>query len=156
MTKILFVCHGNICRSPMAEFIFKNMLKDAGLEEQFEISSAGTSNDEVINGVGNSVYPNAKAKLAEYGISTGDKRARQINNSDYDNFDLLIALDHNNYRHMQRKYNNDPKNKIHLLLDFAGENRDVADPWYTRDFDTAYDDIYEGCKALLDELQVSN
>ena len=146
MIKILFVCHGNICRSPMAEFVMKKLVKDARLSDKFEIESAATSTEEI----GNPVYPPAKRKLAEHGIGCAGKTARQINVGDYKKFDLLIGMDSANIRNMTRICGGDPENKIKLLLNYAGLNRDVADPWYTGDFDATWNDVLKGCSALLE------
>ena len=147
MIKILFVCHGNICRSPMAEFVMKKLVEDAGLSDKFKIESAATSTEEI----GNPVYPPAKRKLAEHGISCAGKTARQMNKGDYAKFDLLIGMDSANIRNMTHICGGDPENKIKLLLNYAGLNRDVADPWYTGDFDATWNDVTKGCKALLSE-----
>ena len=148
MIKILFVCHGNICRSPMAEFVMKKLVTDAGLSDKFEIESAATSTEEI----GNPVYPPAKRKLAEHGIACAGKTARQMNAGDYKKFDLLIGMDSANIRNMTRICGGDPENKIKLLLNYAGLNRDVADPWYTGDFDATWNDVLKGCTALLKDL----
>ena len=144
MTKILFVCLGNICRSPMAEFVMKDFVKKAGMSEQFLIESAGTSR------AGGPVYPPAKQKLAEHGISCKGKTSRQLQKGDYDAYDLLIGMDYGNLRNMRRICGGDPKGKMHLLLDFTDHPRDIADPWYTDDFDTAWKDIAAGCHSLLE------
>ncbi len=149
MKKILFVCHGNICRSPMAEFVMKKLVADAGLSDKFEIESAATSTEEI----GNPVYPPAKRKLAEHGIGCAGKTARQMNKGDYAKFDLLIGMDSANIRNMTRICGGDPEDKIKLLLNYAGLNRDVADPWYTGDFDATWNDVTKGCKALLESLE---
>lgn len=149
MTKILFVCHGNICRSPMAEFVMKDLVKKAGMEKQFHIASAATSTEEI----GNPVYQPARRKLAEHGISCSGKTARQLKKHDYDQFDLLIGMDKANLRNMRRICGGDCDGKIHLLLEFAGRpEADVADPWYTDDFDAAWRDVYAGCQGLLNSL----
>lgn len=149
MTKILFVCHGNICRSPMAEFVMKDLVKKAGMEKQFHIASAATSTEEI----GNPVYPPARRKLAEHGISCSGKTARQLKKHDYDQFDLLIGMDKANLRNMRRICGGDCDGKIHLLWEFAGRpEADVADPWYTDDFDAAWRDVYAGCQGLLNSL----
>ncbi|MBQ6215069.1 MAG: low molecular weight phosphotyrosine protein phosphatase [Oscillospiraceae bacterium] len=150
MTKILFVCHGNICRSPMAEFVMKDLVEKAGLEDRFCIESAATSTEEIWNGIGNPVYPPAKRKLDEHGISCEGKRARQITKQDYNRFDLIIGMDRANLRNINRITGRD--DKTHLIMEYAGKNRDVADPWYTGDFDATWDDVMEGCKALLNNL----
>ena len=136
--RILFVCHGNICRSPMAEFIFLDMVRRVGLADQFEIASAATSREEIWHGKGNPVYPPAKAELAVHGLS-------------YDYYDLLLAMDGNNVRNLHRMLGGDPQHKIKKLLDYA-HGGDVADPWYSRDFARAYRDIATGCRALLTAL----
>lgn len=148
MTKILFICHGNICRSPMAEFVMRDMVNKAGLSDKFEIASAATSTEEI----GNSVYPPVKRLLADHGISYNGKTARQLTKKDYDNYDLLIGMDSANYRNINRICSGDKQNKIHLLMDFTDSPHDVADPWYTRNFDATWNDVNEGCKALLDKL----
>ena len=145
MIKILFVCHGNICRSPMAEFVMKDMVKKAGLEKAFYIESAATSTEEI----GNPVYPPARKKLAEHGISCAGKTARQLRSRDYAEYDLLIGMDQANLRNMRRICGGDPEGKVSLLLDFTAHPRSVADPWYTRDFATTEKEIDEGCRALL-------
>ena len=149
MIKILFICHGNICRSPMAEFIMKDIVEKAGLSDQFHIASAATSTEEIWNGVGNPVYPPAREKLAEHGIGCAGKRAVQLASSDYGKYDYLIGMDSANIRNMRRMLGSDPEGKIHKLLSFAGSDRDISDPWYTGDFDATYRDVTEGCEALL-------
>ena len=153
MINVLFVCWGNICRSPMAEFIFKDMVKKAGLEKEFHIESRATHTDEIWNGKGNPVYPPAKAKLAEHGISCEGKRAELLTKQDYKDFDYIIGMDDLNARWMPRILGGDPEGKIHLLLDFTDNPRGVADPWYTRDFDATYRDVVEGCTAFLEHLK---
>ena len=145
MTKILFVCHGNICRSPMAEFIMKDLVKKAGLEDQFQIASAATSTEEI----GNPVYPPARRKLAEHGISCAGKTARQLTKADYTRNDLLIGMDRANISNMNRICGGDPDGKIKLLLSYTDHSGDVADPWYTGDFDATWRDVMEGCQGLL-------
>lgn len=153
LIRILFVCHGNICRSPMAEFIMKDLVKKAGLEDQFYIASAATSTEEIYNGVGNPVYPPARAKLKSHGIDCSGKRAVQVTRKDYDKYDYIICMDHNNLRNLRRIFGQDKDGKISLLLDYAGrKGESIADPWYTEDFDTVYDDILEGCKGLLEHI----
>ena len=149
MTKILFICHGNICRSPMAEFVMKDLVRQAGLEAQFHIESAATSTEEI----GNPVYPPARRKLAEHGIGCAGKTARQLNRADYGAYDLLIGMDRANLRSMERICGGDPQGKLRLLLSFTGRPGDVADPWYTGDFERAWQDILEGCEGLLAHLQ---
>ena len=151
--KVLMVCHGNICRSPMAEFVFKDMVTRAGLSEQFMIASAATSTEEIWNGVGNPVYPPAKKELARHGISCEGKRARQLTRSDYTQYDYLIGMDSANIRNMLRMLGGDPEGKISKLLSFAGLDRDISDPWYTGDFEQTYEDVVLGCKALLEQIQ---
>lgn len=148
MIKILFVCHGNICRSPMAEFIMKNLVQKAGLESQFEIASAATSTEEI----GNPVYPPARRKLAEHGIACSGKTARQLKSSDYERYDLLIGMDNANLRNMRRICGGDASGKIHLLMDYTGRPGEVADPWYTGDFESTWRDVLEGCRCLLKQL----
>lgn len=155
MIKILFVCHGNICRSPMAEFVMKDLLAQAGLSHQFTIASAATSTEEIWNGVGNPVYPPARKKLAEHGISCEGKRAVQLTRADYDKYDYLIGMDRANIRNMTRMCGGDPEHKISFLLSWAGAERDIADPWYSGDFDATYEDVLEGCQALLETLRRS-
>ena len=149
MPKILFVCHGNICRSPMAEFVMKRLVEEAGRANEFEIASAATSTEEI----GNPVYPPARRKLAEHGIRCDGKTARQLRRSDYDHYDLLIGMDQYNLRNMQRMCGGDPDGKIHLLLDYTDRPGDVADPWYTDNFDATWRDCMEGCTALLETLK---
>ena len=148
MTRILFICLGNICRSPMAEFVMKDMVRKAGAADQFEIASAATSREEV----GNPVYPPARQKLAEHGISCKGKTARQLCAEDYSYYDLLIGMEKVNLRSMQRICGGDPEGKMHLLLDGTANPHDVADPWYTGDFDAAWHDIEIGCRSLLEKL----
>ncbi len=148
MKSILFICHGNICRSPMAEFVMKKYVRDAGLEKEFYIESAATSREEL----GNPVYPPARRELEAHGISCSGKFARQVTPEDYGRFDLLICMDRANVRNTQRVTGPDKDNKIKLLLDYANIPRDVADPWYTGDFSTTWHDVTLGCRALLDTL----
>ena len=148
MKKILYVCHGNICRSPMAEFVMKDLVKKAGLASQFHIESAATSREEI----GNPVYPPAQRKLAEHGISCDGHAARQLTNADYENYDLLIGMDSANLRNMHRICGGDPDGKLHLLMDYTDRPGDVADPWYTGDFEATWQDALAGCQGLLKEL----
>ena len=148
MTKILFVCHGNICRSPMAEFVMKDLVKKAGLESQFQVVSAATSTEEI----GNPVYPPARRKLAEHGISCTGKTARQLTKTDYAQYDLLIGMDRANIRNMNRICGGDPDGKIKLLLSYTDRPGDVADPWYTGDFDATWRDVMESCQGLLKSI----
>ena len=150
MIKILFVCHGNICRSPMGEFILKDLAAKAGLEDRFHIESAATSTEEI----GNPVYPPARQKLAQHGIDCAGKTARQLTAADYGRFDLLLGMDRANIRNMTRICGGDPQGKIHLLMEYAGHpGREVADPWYTGDFDAAWDDVLAGCQGLLRKIE---
>ena len=147
--KVLFICHGNICRSPLAEFVMKDLAAKAGLAERLEIASAATSTEEI----GNPVYPPAQRKLAEHGIGCAGKTARQMTRRDYEAYDYLIAMDRNNLRNMQRFVGSDPAGKVSLLMDHTTRPGDVADPWYTGDFDATWRDVTEGCAALLEELK---
>lgn len=146
--RILFVCHGNICRSPMAEFVMKNLVEKAGVAQQFLIESAATSTEEI----GNSVYPPARRKLAEHGISCQGKTARQMTRLDYGRYDLLIGMDSWNIRNMRAISGGDPEGKIRMLMDYTNRPGDVADPWYTGDFEATWRDVLEGCEALLSQL----
>lgn len=148
-TKILFVCHGNICRSPMAEFIMKDLVEKAGKSRKYEIASAATSTEEI----GNSVYPPARQKLAEHGISCKGKTARQITRADYSYYDLIIGMDTYNMRNMLRCFGGDDEGKVHKLMDFTSRKGDVADPWYTGNFDATWRDCLEGCTELLKSLE---
>ena len=145
MTRILFICHGNICRSPMAEFVMKDLVKKAGLEHQFEIASAAVSREEL----GNPVYPPARQMLAQHGIRCDGKTARQVTAADYEKYDHLVCMDRSNLRLLDRIIGSDPEGKVSLLLDHAGIHRDVADPWYTGDFEATWNDVLTGCTALL-------
>ena len=145
MKKIIFVCLGNICRSPMAEFVMKDRVEKAGLSHEFEIASAATSTYEI----GNPVYPPARQKLAEHGIDCKGKTARQITKRDYDYYDYIVAMDQSNIRNLKNMLSNDPQGKISLLMDYTSRPADVADPWYTGDFQATWDDVSEGCEALL-------
>lgn len=142
---VLFVCHGNICRSPMAEFVFRDLVEKRGLADRFSIESAATSNEEI----GNPVHHGTVKRLAQEGIRCAGKHARRITAADYDTFDVIVGMDEANMRSMLRTWKNDPAGKVHKMMEFAGATRDVADPWYTGDFDATYDDIYEGCLGLL-------
>lgn len=145
--KILFVCHGNICRSPMAEFVMRDMIKRCGLDGKIVTASAATSTEEI----GNPVHSGTRRKLREHSISTDGKYAVQLTKSDYDKYDYLIGMDSANIRNMKRITGGDEK--IIRLLDLTDEPRDVADPWYTGDFDTTYNDVVKGCKVLLEKLE---
>lgn len=148
MIKILFICHGNICRSPMAEYVLKDMVRKRGLENCFEIASAATSREEI----GNGIHYGTRQKMAEVGIPTDNRVARQMTREDYEKYDYLIGMDSMNRRNMLRILGNDPDKKVCLLLDFSKHPRDIADPWYTGNFDRTYDDIVEGCEDFLDML----
>lgn len=145
MIKILFVCHGNICRSPMAEFVMKDMVRKAGLETRFVIESKAARRDEL----GNDTHYGTKAKLRQMGVPFAKRRATLLDRSDYDAYDYLIGMDEENMRDMLRLFGGDPNGKIYKLLRFADEDRDVADPWYTGNFDETYEDVLKGCTALL-------
>ena len=147
MIRILFVCHGNICRSPMAEFVMKELVRREGLQAQIQVASAATSTEEI----GNPVYPPAREKLRQHGIGCQGKRAVQLRRADYDRYDYLIGMDRWNLRNMLRIVGRDPEGKLRPLL----PDREVADPWYTGDFDATWNDVLEGCQALLDELRRS-
>ena len=149
MIKILFICHGNICRSPICEFVFKDMVEREGLAGQFYIESRATHTDEIWGDVGNPVYPPAKKKLAEHGLSCEGKRAQLLEYSEYGKYDYFIGMDSENLHAMKRILRGDPDGKVSLLLDYTDWPRSVADPWYTRDFETTYRDVVEGCTALL-------
>ena len=144
-TYILFVCHGNICRSPMAEFVMKDMVRKAGLETRFVIESKAARRDEL----GNDTHYGTKAKLRQMGVPFAKRRATLLDRSDYDAYDYLIGMDEENMRDMLRLFGGDPNGKIYKLLRFADEDRDVADPWYTGNFDETYEDVLKGCTALL-------
>lgn len=154
MIKVLFICHGNICRSPMAEFILKDMTRTRGIDSDFFIASAATSTEEIWGDIGNPVYPPAREKLAEHGISCKGKRAVQVKRSDYDAYDYLICMDTNNLRNLARIIGKDPQKKVSLLLDYTDrKGASIADPWYTGNFDITYDDIVEGCEGFLRYLK---
>ena len=152
MTRILFICHGNICRSPMAEFVFKDLARRRGVSDRFFVASAATSTEEIICGVGNAVYPPARAELKKHGITCEGKRAVQLQKSDYNKYDLLLAMDEKNLYWIDRILGGDPEGKVKKLLSFAGRDGDIADPWYTGCFDATYRDVLEGCEALLTAL----
>ncbi|MDY3250597.1 MAG: low molecular weight protein-tyrosine-phosphatase [Candidatus Choladocola sp.] len=152
MIKVLFICHGNICRSPLAMFLFRDIVRKEGMQEQFVIDSAATSMEEI----GNPIYPLAKRKLKEHGITAEGHRARRMERSDYQKYDYLIGMEQFNIRNMMRILGSDPQHKVYRLLDFGNRPRDIDDPWYTGDFETAYRDILEGCEALLAEILRKN
>ena len=149
MKRILFVCHGNICRSPMAEFVMKDLVGKAGRSGDYYIESAATSAEEL----GNSVYPPARRKLAEHGIACSGKTARQMTRGDYDRFDLLVGMDQWNIRNMTRICGGDPQGKIRMLMDYTDRRGDVADPWYTGDFEATWQDVLLGCRCLMEEIE---
>lgn len=153
MISVLFVCHGNICRSPMAEFIFKDIVGRRNLGDQFYIASAATSTEEIWNGTGNPVYPPAREELAKHGISCEGKRAVQLQKSDYGKYDYILGMDARNKKNMLRILCSDPEKKVHLLLDYSDNPRDIADPWYTGNFRLTYEDILEGCQSFLTYLE---
>ena len=159
MIKILFVCHGNICRSTMAEFVMKDIVNKQGLSDAFHIESSATHTDEIWNGVGSPVYPPARAKLREHGIGTPDnelgvsaKRARLTSRTDYDKFDYIIGMDSANMRNLSSLFGGDPDHKLYKMLDFADRDGDVADPWYTGNFDATWRDVSEGCHGLFRQI----
>lgn len=152
MIKILFICHGNICRSPMAEFVMRDMVTKRGLGGQFYIASSATSREEI----GNPVHPGTRKKLKELGISTAGKYAVQLKKKDYQEYDYLIGMDEWNIRNILRIVGSDPQGKVHKLLEFAGSGRDIADPWYTGNFEVTYEDIREGCEGLLSHILREN
>lgn len=149
MHKILFICHGNICRSPMAEFLLKDIVNKRGLADAFEIASAATSREEI----GNPVHYGTRTKLAQFGISVAGKHAVQVTKRDYEHYDLLLVMDSNNIRNLRRVIGEDTQNKVHLLLDYTErKGESIADPWYTGDFGVTYNDIMEGLAGLLEQL----
>lgn len=149
MINILFICHGNICRSPMGEFLLKHLTKEEGISSQFHIESCATSTEEI----GRSLHPGAKAKLDAMGIPNQRRQARQLTRQDYDQFDYLLCMDEWNVRNSMRILRKDPEQKVHMLLEYAGQHREIADPWYTGNFDETYDDLLTGCKAFLAYLK---
>lgn len=159
MIKILFICHGNICRSPMAEFVLKDMAAKQGLVGRLAIASAATSTEEIWNGIGNPVYPPAREEMARHGISCDGKRAVQLKKQDYNEYDYLIGMDSANIRNMKRMLGGDPEHKIFKMMDFSGdqkrfgEAKDVADPWYTGDFGATWRDVTAGCSGFLEYLK---
>lgn len=153
MIRIMFVCHGNICRSPMAEFIFKRLVADRGLADSFCIFSSATSTEEIWGNVGNPVYPPARAELKKHGIFCDGKRAVQLTRSDLDAYDMFIGMDSANIRNMHHILGDGAKDRIFKLMDFTSRGGDVADPWYSDRFDIAYRDIYDGCVGLLEYIE---
>ncbi len=149
MKRIMFVCHGNICRSPMAEFVFKHLAREAGVSDSFAVASSATSTEEIWNGIGNPIYPPAKDELRRRGIPFTDRRAVQLKKSDYGKYDLFIGMDSANIRNMRNIFGDDRDGKIKKLMEFTARGGDVADPWYSGNFDKAFRDIYDGCKALI-------
>lgn len=149
MLRVLFVCHGNICRSPMAEFLFRRMVEQAGLSRQIQAASAATSTEEI----GNPVYPPVRRLLAKHGISTEGKTAVQLRRQDYDRYDWIVAMDTENLWGIRRILGGDPAHKVFRLLELSDRPRDIADPWYTGDFQQTYDDLMEGCALLLDKVR---
>jgi protein-tyrosine phosphatase len=152
MVKILFVCHGNICRSPMAEFIMKDLVKKAGLADDFLIASAAVSREEI----GCDMYLGAREKLAEKGVAFSKRKARQVAASDYADYDYILVMDRQNLADIRRIIKNDAQGKIKLLLSYCGRDSSVADPWYTGDFEKAYEDILAGCTSLLAHIKKSS
>lgn len=153
MNKIMFVCHGNICRSPMAEFIFRDLVQRSGRGDAYHIASAATSTEEIWGDVGNPVYPPARDELLRHGLRCDGKRAVQVKKSDYDKYDLFVVMDSNNVRNIMRIFGHDKENKVRKLMEFTPQGGDVADPWYSRNFKKAYDDIELGCKYLFKYLE---
>lgn len=149
MKKLLFVCHGNICRSPMAEFVMKHLTQQRGVARDYEIASAATSDEEL----GSGVHRGTRELLAPLGITCAGKRAVQLRRADYDRYDLILGMDRANLRDMRRLFGGDPENKLHLLLEYTGSDRDIADPWYTGNFEVTYRDVMAGCEALLNRLE---
>lgn len=152
MIKVLFVCHGNICRSTMAEFVFKDMVKNRGIADKFYIASAATSTDEI----GNDIHRGTRNKLIEVGVPFEKRQAQQMTRDDYAKFDFLLGMDTPNIRNMTRIAGGDKDNKIKRLLDFTDRGGDIADPWFTGNFDVTYDDVKEGCEGFIDYLAENN
>lgn len=153
INKVMFICLGNICRSPMAEFIFKDMLEKSDVNRDILVASSATSDENVFRGVGAEVYPSAKRILVAHGISCDGKRAVQLKKSDYDKYDLFVCMDQSNVRNALSIFGGDGENKLCKLMDFTSKPGNVADPWYTGDFEIAYNDIVLGCKALLEKIR---
>ena len=151
MVKIMFVCHGNICRSPMAEFVFKYIAENEGVADRFTVASSATSTEEIYNGIGNPIYPPAQAELKRRKIPFTDRRAVQLQPEDYGKYDLFVAMDNKNVRNIYRIFGSDPQGKVKKLMDYS-TGGEVADPWYTGNFERTYLDIYEGCKSLIKKL----
>ena len=151
MIKVLFICHGNICRSTMAEYVMKDMVKKAGLEHKFYIDSAGTSREEI----GNPVHHGTRKKLQQENIPCGNHKARQLTKDEYTQFDYLIAMDSWNVKNIMRIIGSDPEGKVSKLLDFTNRKGDIADPWYTGNFDQTYEDVKEGCECLLQKCKLN-
>ena len=151
--RVLFVCLGNICRSPIAEFVMKDMISKRGIADKFYIASAATSTEEIWNGIGNPVYPPARKELAKHGISCEGKRAVQITKADYGKYDYILGMEQRNIRNILRIVGKDPEGKVKLLLDYSDDPRDIADPWYTGDFESTYRDVVEGCEWFLRYLE---
>ena len=149
MIRILFVCHGNICRSPMAEFVLRDMVERQGWAERVAVESAATSTEEI----GNPVHPGTREKLRQAGISCQGKRARQIRPEDYERFDWIVGMDDWNMRNLRRMFPGAPKGKLHKLLDFCGTGSDVADPWYTGNFDATWQDVQRGCREMMKQME---
>ncbi|HIX59810.1 MAG TPA: low molecular weight phosphotyrosine protein phosphatase [Candidatus Blautia gallistercoris] len=149
MIRVLFICHGNICRSPMAEFVLWDMITKEHLEKEFEVASAATSTEEI----GNGIHPGTRRKMAEVGIPVRPHRAVQMTRQDYKKYDYILGMDQWNLRNMNRILGGDPEGKVHLLLDYTEQPRDIADPWYTGNFDATYADISEGCRAFLEYVK---
>jgi len=148
MINVMFVCHGNICRSPMAEFVLKDMVEEIGLKGKFNIKSSATSTEEI----GSPVHPGTKKILSQHGISCEGKRAVQFTKADYENYDYIIAMDSENVSNIKKIIQNVDESKVFRLLEFAGESRDIADPWYTGDFQKTYEDVKKGCDGFLEEI----
>ena len=154
--KILFICHGNICRSPMAEFITKKIVKDLGKENEYEIASAATTEDAIISGIGHDIDVRSQRVMNEHGIPFNHRQARKMVKSDYEKYDYIIGMDEENFFDMNHISAGDPERKEYKLLSFAGSMMDVDDPWYTGDFEAAYQDIYQGCEALIKRIEMSD
>ena len=154
--KILFICHGNICRSPMAEFITKKIVKDLGKENEYEIASAATTEDAIISGIGHDIDVRSQRVMNEHGIPFNHRQARKMVKSDYEKYDYIIGMDEENFFDMNHISAGDPDRKEYKLLSFAGSMMDVDDPWYTGDFEAAYQEIYRGCQALIKKIEMSD